>query len=140
MQLLKGERQVITTTLFQKLSAESELLFASDLKNPFLKKLKKILEQEYADPEFNAAKLYLALHLSPMQAHRNVKKLTGLTPRQCILCFRLHKALSLLLTEPYLSCGEISYQAGFKYHSNFTTVFRSYFKRTPLQVKVTVNS
>lgn len=107
----------------------------------FFTQLMVILENQYSTPEFNAARLSRALCLCSMQAYRRVKLCTGLPPKQCLLYFRLSRAVGLILAGE-TSMDQIAWRTGFSSHSSFSRAFRRVIGDSPTnfryhQLKVT---
>lgn len=95
----------------------------SDFYPTFLTKLSALLEKHYTDELFGVPKLSQLLCLCPMQVHRKLKKLTGISPGQYLLHFRLSKAVHLII-ETDFTLGEIAYRTGFSSLNNFSRVFK----------------
>ena len=71
-----------------------------------------------------------AVELSPFHFARAFKQATGMTPHQYLMKNRIERA-KLLLTDYELPLVEVSYRAGFKNQSHFTTLFRRLTSLTP---------
>jgi AraC family transcriptional regulator len=71
-----------------------------------------------------------AVELSPFHFARAFKQATGLTPHQYLIKNRIERA-KVLLADNELPLVEVSYRAGFKNQSHFTTLFRRLTSLTP---------
>jgi AraC family transcriptional regulator len=71
-----------------------------------------------------------AVELSPFHFARAFKQATGLTPHQYLIKNRIERA-KLLLADNEFSLVEVSFRAGFKNQSHFTTLFRRLTSLTP---------
>jgi AraC family transcriptional regulator len=76
------------------------------------------------------AEIAEAVELSPFHFARAFKQATGLTPHQFLIKNRIERAKTLL-TDHELPLVEVSYRAGFKNQSHFTTLFRRVTSLTP---------
>lgn len=88
----------------------------------FLKGLLEILENQHSDSNFKVLDLDRLLFLSPMRVYRKIKEFTGLSPRGCLLHYRLSKALHLIITTDR-TISDIAYDTGFGSPSSFTRAF-----------------
>jgi AraC family transcriptional regulator len=95
-------------------------------------KLRRVTEfiTENLDAELSLTELAQVAELSPFHFARAFKQTTGLTPHQYLLKSRVGRAKELL-TATDLPIVEISYRAGFKTQSHFTTLFRRLTGVTP---------
>lgn len=100
--------------------------------SPFERRLTALLESRYSEESFDVGAICRLLYLCPMQVHRKIKQLTGLSPGKYLLRFRLNKALSLLRSTDY-SIGKIAEKTGFASHNNFARAFRREFGHSPKQ-------
>ena len=97
----------------------------------FLFQLKKIIDDNLSDPEFNVSKLQKMMGLSRMSLHRKLKTLTRFSAIEMIRSLRMEKA-QLLLNEPNgMNISEVAYTVGFSDPSYFTKCYRQYFGKLP---------
>lgn len=96
----------------------------------FVQTVKKILEVNLADPEFNVNKLAGKLNISTTQLYRRLKALTGYSPVEFMRILKLQKAYSLL-SQRNSTVKEICYLTGFNNLSYFIKCFREQFGVTP---------
>lgn len=96
----------------------------------FILKLRQSLEENLAASDFNVKTLSTELNISKTHLYRKIKALTGLSPVEFILLFKMQKACELLAgTE---SIKAIGYSLGFKNLSYFIKCFKTQFGVTPL--------
>ena len=97
--------------------------------NVLLEKLDRVLEQNFANRNFDLAKLAEEMGISERQLQRKLKELTGYTPSAHIRIYRLYQSLH------YLKSGEtISRSAsavGFSSQAYFASCFKVEFGTTP---------
>jgi signal transduction histidine kinase/ligand-binding sensor domain-containing protein/DNA-binding response OmpR family regulator len=96
----------------------------------FLKKVKKLLDKNIENPDFNVKELAGDLSMSTTQLYRKIKSLTNYSPVEFLRITRLHKAHDLLIQKNY-SIKEVSFLTGFNNISYFVKCFREYFGVTP---------
>jgi AraC-like DNA-binding protein len=96
----------------------------------FLQKLIRLVEAHLDDPEFTAAQLYIAAHMSQPQLYRKLTALTGKSPALFIRTIRLRKAADMLRNTD-MNISEIAWATGFNDPSYFSRVFHEEFGKTP---------
>ena len=96
----------------------------------FIVELRKLLENNLSEPDFNVKKLSSDLNISTTHLYRKLKTLTGLSPVEFIRTFKLQKACELL-SGSNLSIKEIGFSLGFNNMSYFVKCFREQFAITP---------
>ncbi|HAH26045.1 MAG TPA: hybrid sensor histidine kinase/response regulator, partial [Prolixibacteraceae bacterium] len=96
----------------------------------FIIQLRKLLENNLSESDFNVKKLSADLNISTTHLYRKLKTLTGLSPVEFIRMFKLQKACELL-SNSNLSIKEIGYSLGFNNLSYFVKCFREQFAVTP---------
>ncbi|MEM6725221.1 MAG: ATP-binding protein, partial [Bacteroidota bacterium] len=100
----------------------------------FLKKLLQVVEHKMDDPDLGVVHLCQAVRLSNTQVYRKLKALTGRTPSQFILIFRLQLAIHNLKTSD-LNVSEIAYAVGFNDPNYFTRTFTEEFGLPPSEIR-----
>ena len=96
----------------------------------FVRKVKKLLDTNLSDPEFNVNKLSKELNISTTQLYRKLKVLTGYSPVEFIRILKLQKAYSML-SQRKNTVKEVCYITGFNNLSYFIKCFREQFGVTP---------
>ncbi|WP_461789959.1 hybrid sensor histidine kinase/response regulator [Pedobacter sp.] len=96
----------------------------------FLNALVRVVEENLAEPDLDAAKLQDMLSISKMQLYRKLKSLSGMTPSEFIKRIRLKKA-AMLLRNSKLTVSEIFYLTGFNNKSYFFREFKKIYHLAP---------
>ena len=98
--------------------------------NLFMNRYLKLLEDSYADPDFNIEKCCEQLGLSRVHLYRKVKGVTGITPIDFLRNFRLKKA-TILLRQNKGNVNEVAYATGFSSPAYFSKCFKAVYNMTP---------
>ena len=106
----------------------------STQEDPFIQKLRSIIEGNLSDPAFSVKDLCMEVGLSHSQLHRKISALTGQSITQYIRSIRLEKACELL-KNPQLTIAAVAYDSGFKDSDYFYRVFKKRFQMTPKEYR-----
>ncbi|WP_430965381.1 response regulator [Spongiimicrobium sp. 2-473A-2-J] len=98
----------------------------------FLNRVQQVLDENLADPEFNAEAFSKKVNMSRMQLHRKLLAYTGLSTSAFIRSQRLSQAVQLLNSSD-LTISEVAYTVGFNTPRYFMKCFKETFKKTPSQ-------
>ncbi|RZK83034.1 MAG: response regulator [Pedobacter sp.] len=100
-------------------------LSPADLK--WLKKLEVIIQSDIRKVDFDLVNLSSTMAVSERQLHRNIKRITGLTPNKYIRAVRLQMAREAIESGKYRTLAEISYVAGFETPAYFSKLYKEEF-------------
>ncbi|HSF52521.1 MAG TPA: response regulator, partial [Algoriphagus sp.] len=103
---------------------------ASSLENSFVIKVRKAIEANLEEPDFDVEKLCRDLALSHSQVHRKLSALTGLSATHFIRYVRLLKAKEMILDSGF-SIAAIAYDCGFNDPAYFSRIFKQEFGMSP---------
>lgn len=98
----------------------------------FMNRFLKLIEESYADPEFNIEKGSEKLGLSRVHLYRKVKELAGVTPTDFLRNYRLKKAVALLRRKAG-NVNEVAYATGFGSPAYFSKCFKALYNITPTE-------
>ena len=98
----------------------------------FIVKIRELIEENLADPNFNVNNMSHKLLMSSTQLYRKVKALTGFSSIEFLRIIRLSKAAEMLRENQYY-VKEICYMTGFNNSSYFIKCFREQYGMTPNQ-------
>ena len=110
--------------------AEADLLRTE---HEFIKKVKTVIADRYADDGFALPQLCEALYLSRTQLYRKMKALIDQSPSQFLRTYRLQRGKELLETNE-LTVAEVAYRVGFKERSHFSKAFKNEFGDYPTEI------
>ncbi len=108
---------------------EEELqLSAAD--RAFIDKLRKLIDDNISDGSLNINLLSTELCMSRASFFRKIKSLTGVTPNNFILIYRLNRAAEMIRSREY-RLNEIADLLGFSSQSHFSRCFKQHFGTAP---------
>lgn len=129
--LLAQRKALRESFMRQTLQSGSSTQPAATREDPFLTKVRAIIEKHLADETYSVERLAYDACLSRVQLFRKLKSLTGLSPLEYLTSIRLARAAELL-KEGKMSVAEISMFVGFgANHSHFSRRFKERFGCAP---------
>lgn len=105
-------------------------ILVSTTDEKFLKEFRGIINKHFADSEFNIDILSKKLYMGRSTVFRKIHALTGKTPNQLIMSFRLERAAQLL-TQGFGNVTETALEVGFSSAAYFTKCFKEKYGRLP---------
>ncbi|MBT8223002.1 MAG: helix-turn-helix domain-containing protein [Eudoraea sp.] len=102
--------------------------------DPFIQKLRDILERHLGDENFGVTELAREVGLSRSQLHRRLKAINGKSTSLFIREYRLSRALEMLEGN-VATVSEIAYKAGFRSPTYFNSSFKKLYGYPPGEVK-----
>lgn len=96
----------------------------------FMKKFIRMIEENYANPDFNIEKGSEKLGLSRVHLYRKVKELSGITPIDFLRNYRLKHAAEIL-RQRSATISEVAYSTGFGSPAYFSKCFKAVYHITP---------
>ena len=108
--------------VYEKLSNETDKTFVTQLR--------KIIQENLGNSEFNVERIGDEIGLSRVQLYRKVKALTGHSPVEMLRKARLMRARHLLRTTEK-SVSEVAYAVGFSTPSYFSKCYKDEFGESP---------
>lgn len=115
--------------------SEIDLTSINPLDKDLLKKTSHIIEEHIDDTEFDIPVLCKELGIGRSLLYTKFKALTGMTPNNFILNFRLKHAATLLQKYPDIPIAEVSDRSGFSSPIYFSQCFKKQFGTTPALYK-----
>jgi len=108
----------------------------SSMEKNFFEEFKGVIEKNLSDPEFAVDQIAGILVMGRATLFRKIKAITGETPNQFILSYRLNRAAQLL-REHFGNVTEVAMAAGFNSSNYFATCFKEKFGETPSEYQAT---
>ena len=115
--------------------SEIDLTSINPLDQDLLKKVTNIIEAHIDDPLFDIPLLCQELGVSRSLIYAKFKALTGMTPNNFVLNFRLKFAATLLKQYKNMPISEVSDRSGFNSPVYFSQCFKKQFGMTPHNYK-----
>nr|CRY94013.1 hypothetical protein [uncultured prokaryote] len=97
-----------------------------------MKRVMKVVNENYTDPDFNVEALSQKVGLSRAQLHRKMKDITGLTTSEFLRNIRMEQA-ARLLKEGKINVTQVAYSVGYNNQTHFSTVFKAHFGMSPTE-------
>ncbi|MBR4815266.1 MAG: helix-turn-helix domain-containing protein, partial [Paludibacteraceae bacterium] len=134
---IKQEQQkvILQRTMTSKVKNAMDNNQQGETIHPFLQSFVVAVRDKYQDSETSPESLASALMVSKPTMNRKIKALTGKTPMEWLMEYRLNKALQLLQDHnDGKNISEIAYEVGFSDPSYFSKKFKDQFGILPSQV------
>jgi signal transduction histidine kinase/DNA-binding response OmpR family regulator len=106
-------------------------LCAQEADVQWLKEIEKVIAANLENENFSLKDLANQFNLSLRQFQRNIKKVTGLTPKQYQREIALQKARKLLENGSYQNTTAIAYSIGMNHVSRFSKLYEARFGKKP---------
>ena len=127
--LMDLRRQLQLKIQREKMMLPSEIPVSS-MDEIFFKEFQGIIEKNLSDEDFNIDILCKKLYMGRATLFRKIKALTGETPNQFILSYRLERAAQLF-RENFGNVSEVSAEVGFSTTQYFAKCFKERFHQSP---------
>ncbi len=102
----------------------------SQLDKKFIKTLRKTIEENISDPDFNIERLCRKLDMSQPTLYRKILAFSGESPTEFIRSYRLKRGAELL-KKNYGSVLEVAFEVGFSSANYFSKCFKKKFHQLP---------
>lgn len=124
-------RLLIHQQMANKPISEIELITINPLDKDLLKQTIQIIDEHISDPGFDIPMLCRELGMGRTLLYSKFKALTGMTPNNFILNYKLKAAALMLRQQPELQIAEISDRLGFGSPIYFSRCFKAQFNTSP---------
>lgn len=128
---LVRNRLLIQHQLCKKPLSEIDLTSINPLDQEMLRKTTQIIEKHIDDPEFDIPELCKEVGIGRSLLYSKFKALTGMTPNNFVLNYRLKHAATLLRQYADLPISEVSDRCGFSSPVYFSRCFKNQYGCTP---------
>lgn len=96
----------------------------------FLQRLNRIIDDHLSEPPVGTSELSEMMQISRSSFFRKMKALTGVSPNEYVIIYKLNKSVEML-REERLTISEIAYSLGFSTPSHFSNTFKNRFGVSP---------
>lgn len=128
---LVRNRLLIQHQLRKKPLSEIDLTSINPLDQEMLRKTSQIIEEHIDDPDFDIPELCKGIGIGRSLLYSKFKALTGMTPNNFVLNYRLRHAATLLRQYSDLPISEVSDRSGFSSPVYFSRCFKNQYGCTP---------
>ena len=101
----------------------------------FVDKLRQYVDANISDSSLSISDISAEMCMSRASFFRKIKSLTGVTPNNFILIYRLNKAAAMIRSREY-RLNEIADLAGFSSQSHFSRCFKQHFGRRRKTIRI----
>ena len=127
--LIELRRQLQLKIQRQKMLLPEEISVSS-MDEEFLTEFQGLIEENLSDPDFDIEMLCKKLYMGRATLFRKVKALTGETPNQFILSYRLERGAQLLKAN-FGNVTKVAMEVGFSTSQYFARCFKEKFHQSP---------
>ena len=131
---LIAQRRKLRERFSRELNLQPQKIAVSRRDEAFLEKLLGIFETHIDDETFGVGEIAAKIGWSRETAHRKIKALTGMTPKEFLYVFRLRRA-EQLLRESDDTVTEIAYQTAFSSPAHLARRFKQKYGLSPLEYR-----
>lgn len=128
-------RLLIQQQFTHKPISEIDLTTINPLDKKLLKQTVAFIDEHIDDPDFDIPQLCRMLGMGRTLLYAKFKVLTGMTPNNFVLNYKLKKAAILLRAQPEMQIGEIADSLGFGSSIYFSRCFKTQFNMPPQQYR-----
>ena len=131
-------RLLIQSQINKNMVEDIDLTHINPIDQNLLKKVEEVLKQNLDNTEFNISDLCKEMGLGRSILFTKFKALTGMTPNNYILNYRLKMAVSLFHHAPELNISEVSDKCGFSSSNYFGKCFKKQYGMSPQTYKTSL--
>lgn len=132
--LISG-RKLLQEKFVKSHDNDSLAIASNEMDRTFLEKLNSVIEKQMENPEFGITEFSQEMNLGRTTLFQKIKGITGQTPNDFIVTFKMKKASYLLLNHPELNISDITYRLGFSTPKYFSKCFKEQFGMTPSEFR-----
>ena len=127
--LIDLRRQLQLKIKREKMLRPAEIV-VSPIDKQFIIELQDVVEKNFSNPDFNEGQLCQELRMRRSDLFRKIQALTGESPKQYILSYRLNRAAQLLKVN-FGTVSEVAFKVGFSSTADFARCFKEKFQQLP---------
>jgi YesN/AraC family two-component response regulator len=128
------QREILFSRIMENKALTPENIKITTKDEKFMQDVMKIIEENYADPDFNVELLVEKCCVGRTVFYNKIKGLTGSAPVEFLRNIRLKIARNLLLDSGY-NVSEVGYMTGFNDIKYFSKCFKGLFGQSPSEFK-----
>ncbi len=124
------QRKKLLSKYSHQISMDGNETEVKSVDERFLERVRKVIEKNISDCNFDVNSFYPEMGMSRMQLFRKLKALLNQTPGELIRNLRLQRAAQLI-RQDYGNVAEVTYEVGFNNLSYFAKCFKEKFGLLP---------
>ena len=128
-------RKLLQNKYRQQSTTDTNLLATNKLDLNFIEKVEKVILDNLDNPEFDVNQLAQEMALGRSTLFSKFKGLTGMTPNEFILNYKLKQAANFLRNNPEMQIVDISDRLGFSSARYFSRCFKAQFSASPVEYR-----
>lgn len=128
-------RRLLQKKYHSQTDVDNSLLVTNQLDQNFMERIEEVIKRNLDNPEFDINQLAKEIGLGRSTLFSKFKGLTGMTPNDFIVNYKLKMASTLLRTRPDLQIAEISDLLGFSSPRYFGKCFKEQYLMSPLEYR-----
>lgn len=132
--LING-RKVLQERYAKSTDLNTNNIASNDMDREFLERANIIIEENIENPDFGVNEFSQELNLGRTSMFNKIKGITGQTPNDFIITYKMKKASYMLLHNPELNISDITYKLGFNSPKYFSKCFKDQFGLSPSKYK-----
>lgn len=132
---LVHNRQMLQKKYQREEEYDNHLLATNPIDQKLLDNVNALVEKNLDNPNFAIDELTRELALSRSSFYSKFKALTGMTPNEFILNYKMKRAASWLRNDPQMQITEITYRLGFCSPRYFTRCFKAQYNVAPTEYR-----
>lgn len=111
--------------------SDTNIFGINNLDKEFIRQIDENIKENLSSPDFDIDKLAGKMKMSRSVFYAKFKAVTGQTPNEYIIMFRLREAAYILKKNPDISMTEVAESVGFNSQSYFSRKFKEVYKISP---------
>lgn len=124
----------ICLNLYQSYAPDLDGYVRPDMDSARIHKMLDFIHEHFME-DLDLTLIAKAAHIGERECLRCFSRVIQVSPMQYLIKYRVTQAASLLLRNPDKSIAEISIQCGFESPSNFSQMFKRYYRCTPREYR-----
>ena len=132
--LIRG-RKILQEKFAKSPDNDSLTIASNEMDRTFLEKVNNVIEKHMENPAFGVNEFSQEMNLGRTTLFQKIKGITGQTPNDFIVTFKMKKASFLLLNHPELNIADVTYRLGFNSPKYFSKCFKDQFGMTPSEFR-----
>lgn len=134
--LVRNSKRILSRYIKQKEEQEYVPLLATNVQEKrLLDTATRVLEEHLEDPEFDIAHWAKCMGMGRTSLFNQIKMVTGMTPNDYIVSFKMDRAKLLLSDESCCPIAEVAYRLGYSDPIYFSRTFKKHVGVSPMQYR-----